>query len=85
VTVVRFTPDHVRALDRALLTMEAERAAAEKWRIVDPVNEEAMETLADLRDRMLAEQALLAGIPAVPAVDMAAVTRLEEWSRRNAS
>jgi len=85
VTVVRFTPDHVRALDRALLTMEAERAAAEKWRIVDPVNEEAMETLADLRDRMLAEQALLAGIPAVPAVDMTAVTRLEEWSRRNAS
>ena len=84
-TVVRFTPDHVRALDRALLTMEAERAAAEKWRIVDPVNEEAMETLADLRDRMLAEQALLAGIPAVPAVDMTAVTRLEEWSRRNAS
>jgi hypothetical protein len=85
VTVVRFTPDHVRALDRALLTMEAERAAAEKWRIVDPVNEEAMETLADLRARMLAEQALLAGIPAVPAVDMTAVTRLEEWSRRNAS
>ena len=52
-TVVRFTPDHVRALDRALLTMEAERAAAEKWRIVDPVNEEAMEIgRASCRERV---------------------------------
>ncbi len=87
-TVVRFTPEHVRALDRALLTMEAERAAAEKWGVVSIELEDMMEAVTDLRDRMLAEQALAAGVvmfPTVERVDLAAVTRLEEYGRRNAS
>ena len=87
-TAVRFTVDDVRALDRALTTMEAERAAAEKWQLVDLEAEEATEQLVDLRDRMLAEQALTAGVamfPRVRPVDMLGVKRLERFARRNAS
>ena len=88
-TAVRFSPDDVRALDRALLVMEADRAAAEKWRIVNPDAEEAQEQLEDLRDRMLAEQALVAGVTVLPrhgeGVDLGAVARLERFARRNAS
>lgn len=87
-TVVRFTPADVRALDRALLTMEAERAAAEKWGIANIEAEEAQKTLVELRDRMLAEQAEVAGVvmfPRVPPVDMVSVKRLERLASRDAS
>jgi hypothetical protein len=57
---VRFSPEHVVALERAVQTLHADIELCHRWDSTVPVGLQlAVDDLVELRDRMLAEQGVM--------------------------